>query len=158
MLPSVIQELLATLKEQGFAQRHPRPATELISEETPPFILERTRDGLADTFWIVLLEPDEWLVGSGFGPLVWPAGDVLRGSNGERPASPSPFGALADQVDAALRLADRFNIDHAARERAHALFSPKPDDPALQGLGDDPCWCGSGKKLKRCHRTLSASE
>lgn len=121
-------------------------------------ILERPQEGFADCFWIVSLEPEGWLVGSRFGPVVWPAADVLRGLDGERPARPSPFGPLAEQVEAALRLADRLTTDHTARERALALFAPKPDDPALNGRGDDPCWCGSGKKLKRCHRTLSAPE
>jgi SEC-C motif len=40
-------------------------------------------------------------------------------------------------------------IEHAS----HHVFSElKPNDPARADLGPyDPCWCGSGKKLKFCH-------
>lgn len=32
------------------------------------------------------------------------------------------------------------------------LLSPKPARPREVELGrNDPCWCGSGKKYKRCH-------
>ncbi len=36
--------------------------------------------------------------------------------------------------------------------RHHVFSELKPNDPARADLGPyDPCWCGSGKKLKFCH-------
>lgn len=31
------------------------------------------------------------------------------------------------------------------------LFSPKPATPRPELGRNDPCWCGSGKKYKKCH-------
>ncbi len=37
-------------------------------------------------------------------------------------------------------------------ERAIALFKVTEKDLPLQRPGrNDPCWCGSGKKYKKCH-------
>lgn len=39
------------------------------------------------------------------------------------------------------------------------LFSAKPKDPERQNLGrNDLCWCGSGKKYKRCHLPKDAAK
>jgi hypothetical protein len=38
------------------------------------------------------------------------------------------------------------------RERAAVEREPEPAPPAKRKLGrNDPCWCGSGKKYKKCH-------
>jgi hypothetical protein len=31
------------------------------------------------------------------------------------------------------------------------LFSSKPAKPQVELRRNDPCWCGSGKKYKKCH-------
>ena len=31
------------------------------------------------------------------------------------------------------------------------LFSPRPKGPQTELGRNDPCWCGSGKKYKKCH-------
>jgi len=39
------------------------------------------------------------------------------------------------------------------------LFSPAPPRPAAVELGrNEPCWCGSGKKYKKCHLTRDERE
>ena len=37
-------------------------------------------------------------------------------------------------------------------KRIGNFFKPGTDKPAYTELGrNDPCWCGSGKKYKKCH-------
>jgi hypothetical protein len=31
------------------------------------------------------------------------------------------------------------------------LLSPRPKGPQVELGRNDPCWCGSGKKYKKCH-------
>jgi hypothetical protein len=155
VLPVALQGLITNLAHRDFVQTHTGPVADPATEDTSIMMFERTRDGLPDHFWLVRLEQQGWFVGSGFGTTVLSAIEVLHALDGEALHSPGTLPALEEQVSAALRLADRFSADPAARERAYTLFAPLADDPALEGQGNEPCWCGSGKKLKRCHRALS---
>ena len=40
------------------------------------------------------------------------------------------------------------------------LFTPRPQpaDPSKELGRNDPCWCGSGKKYKRCHLSKDAAK
>jgi hypothetical protein len=154
VLPVVLQGLITSLAQRGFVQLHTGPVADPANEDNSIMMFERARDGLPDHFWLVRLEQEGWFVGSGFGTSVVSAIEVLHALEGGALDPPGTLPALEEQVSAALQLADRFSAEPAARERAYTLFAPLADDPALEGRGNDPCWCGSGKKLKRCHRAL----
>ncbi len=36
-------------------------------------------------------------------------------------------------------------------EKIKSLLKEEPSPPAVRPNRNDPCWCGSGKKYKKCH-------
>jgi SEC-C motif len=155
MLPPVLQELLMGLEQRGYARITPDAAEDLAKDQGPIFILQHGDEVPADKLALACLGADEWVVVFGFGNAFWPMGDVMRALKGETLHNQPDLPALEVQVNTALRVVDLLRTDRAARTHLTALLAPEPDDPALEGCGNDPCWCGSGKKLKRCHRALS---
>jgi SEC-C motif len=113
-------------------------------------MLELSEDVAAGQVLFLCLEGD-WVVGISFGAAVWPVLDVMRAMDGVALYDPPPLPGLDEQAGLALRVLDRLHGDQTARDRATALLTPDPGDRSLGSAGNDPCWCGSGKKLKRCH-------
>ena len=70
------------------------------------------------------------------------------------------FGEL--RIDQALRLAGLEG--DLARAHAETTAPPKATQPEASQRGpskrgrNDPCWCGSGKKYKKCHAQTSATQ
>lgn len=141
------------LEERGFVESHPRAAHD---RETPVVVLKRAHSGMEERVFLLDLDVEGWYVGWGCGQSVVSVGEVLVALDGEPLEQADAFPDISQQASSALRLVDRLSVDPAARELAHARFGDEPEDPALEGRGNDPCWCGSGKKLKRCHRLLSS--
>ena len=73
----------------------------------------------------------------------------------------------AAEAEAEAQRPQQVNYEHAAATSPTASTPPDAADPELAGgeetfvrdkpkVGrNDPCWCGSGKKFKRCHGQLS---
>jgi hypothetical protein len=153
VLPDVLKDLAAVLEERGFVETHPQSAQD---RETSVVVLERARSGMKERVFLVNVDGKGWCVGWGCGQSVVSVGEVLVALDGEPFEQADSLPDIAQQASSALRLVQRLSVDPAARELAHARFGDEPEDPALEGRGNDPCWCGSGKKLKRCHRVLSS--
>ncbi|MGD0196723.1 MAG: preprotein translocase subunit SecA [Solirubrobacteraceae bacterium] len=94
----------------------------------------------------------------------------VQGSNGDASAPPTAYQAGGSSTRAANvtyssgAAAGALAIGAAAAGAATGLADPPEEDPAAfepveqrhlseeQQVGrNDPCWCGSGKKFKRCH-------
>jgi preprotein translocase subunit SecA len=75
----------------------------------------------------------------------WVGGGGLTYSSGSSTAT--AFGAMAGTEASALGVAEQ----PATREDGGANVAQRRVDAIDQIGRNDPCWCGSGKKFKRCH-------
>jgi hypothetical protein len=50
-----------------------------------------------------------------------------------------------------IRRTSRLEIPVSLASWFRSLFSPRPDGPKAPIGRNDVCWCGSGKKYKKCH-------
>ena len=153
VLPEVLKGLVVALEERGFVEAHRQSAHD---REPSVVVLERVNFGMKERVFLLDTDAKGWYVGWGCGQSVVSVGEVLVALDGGPVEQADSLPDIAHQARSALRLVERLSVDPAAREWAQARFGDQPDDPALEGRGNDPCWCGSGKKLKRCHRVLSS--
>jgi hypothetical protein len=56
--------------------------------------------------------------------------------------------SIIDQTEVPVSLSSWFR----------SLFSPKPPKPQVELRRNDLCWCGSGKKYKKCHLEKDARD
>ncbi len=118
--------------------KHPVPGAELLAEYGDPLAADALRVAL-----------DRYIVASDgqttYRRPIFALADAIEELGGE----------LSDQErDAIERIKARRTLDEEVLDKL--AFKKAPDDSATvvneRELGrNDPCWCGSGKKYKRCH-------
>src|SRR4051794_6438872 len=132
---------------RGYAFAHPDDA-----EDPGEILVLKLSDAPGGQVWFVCVGEDTWFVAIAFGKALWPPLDVMRAMDGVAPKDERPdIPLVGGHVDTVLRVLDRMHGDRAAAARANELLHREPPDEPPGA--NDPCWCGSGKKFKRCHGT-----
>lgn len=151
-VPLHVQHFLSALKGKGYALSD-SSAPKADREALQWMLWELSPDLPGGQVWVLRMS-GEWHVGIAFAGVVrspLEVADVIAGA-ARGPDRGVP--RIEAEGQATLRVLDRLHGDRDVAARVSACLGPAPDDPALEGHDNDPCWCGSGKKIKRCHKTL----
>jgi SEC-C motif len=148
-----LQRLITALKTRGYVEDtpvhpsdHDNRSVRLLRPRPPEEI---------GAVWLADFDARGWFVGIALGgAAVYPADHVRSVMDGRSSDEVVSLPPLEEQAATTLSVVDRLRTDHLAKQRAIAALGPKPEDLRLGPRGNDPCWCGSGKKLKRCHGRL----
>lgn len=150
-VPPQVRIFITALEARGYALRFP---SELDDGDAHTWIMELSPNLPGGEVAILRLD-SQWHVGIKFGSAIrspLEVRDLLDGrSSGLRP---QPVPVVEEAQHITLSVLDRLHGDRAAAARVWAHLGPQSADTALAARGNDPCWCGSGKKIKRCHKTL----